>query len=252
MKRVFTTLALVPFALYAIFWGPPWFFLASAMAMALFCYAEFSNIIKAYGIEAPGIPGAVIGLTLFADIAYVRFVAIAALVLSLRLRDLSKSLAYAAAMTIGAVYIFGAWRCAIDLRALSPNWLLFALSINWVGDIAAYYSGRTFGKHKLAPRISPGKTIEGTIGSLAAAAAFGAAFGNWWPAGLSLPIWIGLAVVTNAAGQLGDLTESALKRGAGMKDSGTLLPGHGGWLDRLDSSLFTLPVVYTALQWLRP
>lgn len=252
MKRVLTALALVPFAIYAIFFGPPWFFLFSAVAMALLCYSEYSNIVAAYGIEAPGLPGAAAGLLLFFDIAYVRLVALVALILSLRRRDLANGLAYAAAMTLGAVYIFGAWRCAIDLRALHPNWLLFALAINWTGDVAAFYVGRAVGKHKLAPRISPGKTIEGAIGSLASAALFGAGFAYWWPAGFSMAVWIPLALVTNVAGQFGDLTESALKRGAGMKDSGMLLPGHGGWLDRLDSSLFTLPVVYCALQWIKP
>jgi phosphatidate cytidylyltransferase len=252
MKRVLTTLALIPFAVYTIFWGPQWFFVVVAIAMALLCYSEYSNIVAAYDVEPPGLPGAIAGLVLFFDIGYIRLVAMAALVLSIRLSDLARGLAYAAAMTLGAVYIFGAWRCAIDLRAMDPNWILFALGINWAGDIAAYYVGRAIGKHKLAPRVSPGKTIEGALGSLAAAVVFGAAFSHWWPAGLSRIMWISLALVTSAAGQLGDLTESALKRGAGVKDSGTLLPGHGGWLDRLDSSLFTMPVVYYALQWMKP
>lgn len=249
MTRVLTALALIPFAIYTIFFSPEWFFAAVAIAMALLCYSEYSNIVGGYGVEAPGIPGAIAGLALFLDVSYIRLVSIAALVLSLRLRDLAKGLPYAAAMVLGAVYIFGAWRCAIDLRAVSPNWVLFALGINWVGDVAAYYVGRAVGKHKLAPRVSPGKTIEGAMGSLVSAAAFGSAFATWWPAGgLNLGTWIALALVTSAAGQLGDLTESALKRGANMKDSGTLLPGHGGWLDRLDSSLFTMPVVYCALK----
>src|SRR4051812_41169338 len=111
MKRVLTTLALIPFALYTIFWGPQWFFVIVAIAMALLCYAEYSNIIAAYKIEAPGLPGAIAGLVLFLDVAYIRLVAMAALVLALRFRDLTKGLSYAAAMTLGAVYIFGAWRC---------------------------------------------------------------------------------------------------------------------------------------------
>jgi phosphatidate cytidylyltransferase len=248
MKRVLTTLALIPFAVYTIFFGPEWFFVLVAVAMALLCYSEYSNIVKGHGIEAPGLPGAILGLSLMVDIAYIRLVTIAALILSFRLRDLARGLAYSAAMVLGAVYIFGAWRCAIDLRAASPNWLLFALGINWASDIAAYYVGRAIGRHKLSPRISPGKTIEGAAGSLVAAVLFGAAFAKWWPAPqLSLGVWIALSLVTSVAGMLGDLTESALKRGAGMKDSGTLLPGHGGWLDRLDSSLFTMPVVYSVL-----
>src|SRR6476619_5050396 len=159
MKRVLTTLALIPFAIYTIFFGPEWVFNLVAVAMALLCYSEYSNIVKGHGIDAPGLPGAIAGLSLMVDIAYIRLAAIAAMILSFRLRDLAKGLAYSAAMILGAVYIFGAWRCAIDLRAASPYWLLFALGMNWAGDIAAYYVGRAFGRHKLAPRLSPGKTM---------------------------------------------------------------------------------------------
>lgn len=248
MKRVLTTLLLIPFALYTIFWAPLWFFVVVAAAMALLCYSEYSNIVAAHDVEPPGIIGGGLGLLLFLDLGWIRIIAIAALTLALRIGELAKGLAYAAAMVFGAVYIFGAWRCAIDLRALSPNWILFALAINWVGDIAAYYVGRAIGKHKLAPRVSPGKTIEGAVGSLLGAMLFAGGFRHWLMPGVAVLEIAILAVLGNIAGQLGDLTESAMKRGAGMKDSGTLLPGHGGWLDRLDSSLFTLPVIYMLLQ----
>jgi phosphatidate cytidylyltransferase len=249
MKRVLTTLALIPFALYSIFWAPLWFFIIVAAAMALLCYFEYSNIVAAHGIPPPGIEGGALGLLLFLDLSWIRIVAVAALTLSLRLGDLAKGLTYAASIVFGAVYIFGAWRCSIDLRELSPNWILFALAINWVGDIAAYYVGRAIGRHKLAPRVSPGKTVEGAVGSLLGALIFAAAFRHWlMPAVPAIQVAV-LAIAGNIAGQLGDLTESAIKRGAGMKDSGTLLPGHGGWLDRLDSSLFTLPVIYTLLRY---
>ena len=92
MKRILTALALIPFAIYAIFFGPPWFFLLSAVAMALLCYSEYSNIVAGYGIEAPGLPGAAAGLTLLFDIAYVRLVALAALMLSLRRGDLANAI----------------------------------------------------------------------------------------------------------------------------------------------------------------
>jgi phosphatidate cytidylyltransferase len=134
----------------------------------------------------------------------------------------------------------------------SPFWVLFALSMNWVGDIAAYYVGRNFGKHKLAPRISPAKSWEGAIASSIFAVLFGAAYNIQFT--LGVPPWdmVALSLFANVAGQIGDLAESALKRGAGVKDSGTLLPGHGGFLDRLDSSLFTLPVVYYYLAYFVP
>ncbi len=249
MKRVLTALVLIPFAVYTIFFGPPWFFIAVATAMAALCFYEFSGLVEANGIEPPGLSGGLLGVTLMFDVSFIRLVALGSLVLALRLKDLSSAMASAAATVLGAAYIFGAWRCAIDLRAINPNWIFYAVAINWAGDVAALYVGKLLGKHKLAPRVSPAKTWEGTFGSIAAAIVFGLAFRRWLLP--NAPLWqiIALSVVANIAGQLGDLTESALKRGAGVKDSGTLLPGHGGWLDRLDSSLFTLPVVYGALRF---
>ena len=136
------------------------------------------------------------------------------------------------------IYIFGAWRWAIFLRQKSSYWLLFALALSWVGDIAAFYIGKSFGRHKLAPRVSPGKSWEGAVASLAGSVLFGFFYLKYLHSvcsSVAKPIAGG---VGNIAGQLGDLAESALKRGAGVKDSGTMLPGHGGWLDRVDSTLF--------------
>jgi phosphatidate cytidylyltransferase len=126
---------------------------------------------------------------------------------------------------------------------------LFALAVNWVGDVAAFYVGRSIGKHKLAPRISPAKSWEGALASLVAAVIFGYAFFRYVQPAIALAHMLALSVIANAVGQIGDLAESAIKRGAGVKDSSTLLPGHGGFLDRLDSSLFTMPVVYYYLAY---
>jgi phosphatidate cytidylyltransferase len=150
--------------------------------------------------------------------------------------------------------------------------LLYLMLLVWCGDVVAYYVGRAFGCHKLAPRISPGKTWEGTMASVVVAIAVGVAlfhYINPIASGLRAahllaatsytsprtlanvpsmfrlaPVWLValFAAVVNVAAQLGDLVESALKRGAGLKDSGTLLPGHGGVLDRIDALLFALPV----------
>ncbi len=249
MKRVLTTLALIPFAIFTIFFGPHWFFTVVAIGMAVACYFEYSAIVGAHGIAPPGIPGCLIGLLLFVDLAWVRIAAIFALVLSFRFEDMAKVLPYASSIVLGAVYIFGAWRCAMELHAISANWILFALAINWVGDIAALYTGKAFGRHKLAPSISPGKTVEGAMGSMMAALLFGAAFRHFLMPAIPLIEILVFSAIGNVAGQTGDLAESALKRGAGMKDSGTLLPGHGGFLDRLDSNLFTLPVTYALLRY---
>ena len=138
-----------------------------------------------------------------------------------------------AALLLGVVYTFGTLRCAVDLRAINAYWALFALSLNWVGDIAAFYVGRAIGRHKLAPRISPGKSWEGAIASVAGSMIYAAIYFPKLMPDVPLPEAILIAAAGNVAGQIGDLSESVLKRGAGVKDSGNLLPGHGGWLDRL-------------------
>jgi phosphatidate cytidylyltransferase len=177
-------------------------------------------------------------------------IALAALCLPLAARDLQKSVAGAGMLVTGVLYIFGGWRCALllhDLPAGGPWWLLFALAVNWLGDTGAYYVGRRWGRHKLAPVVSPGKSWEGAVASAVAALIFGCIYLPLAIHGVSVPLAALVGVIANAAGQLGDLAESAIKRGAGVKDSGSMLPGHGGMLDRLDSTLFTMPVLWGLL-----
>jgi phosphatidate cytidylyltransferase len=244
MKRVLTGLVLVAVAIYSIFFAPPTVFTGVVLVMALLCYYEYTAILIAHGVQGPIWLGYLIGVLVLAEVPYVRLLAATLLAFGLTLRELSKFLLFAGATSLGVLYIFAAWRCAIDLHAAGVQWVLFALAVNWVGDIAAFYVGRTFGKHKLAPRISPGKSWEGAVSSMGAAVLFGYGFFLWLRPAVSLMHMLLLSVLANSAGQAGDLAESALKRGAGLKDSSTLLPGHGGFLDRLDSSLFTMPVVY--------
>ncbi|HVF44077.1 MAG TPA: phosphatidate cytidylyltransferase, partial [Pyrinomonadaceae bacterium] len=111
-------------------------------------------------------------------------------------------------------------------------------------DTGAYYMGRAFGKHKLAPKISPGKTWEGAIGGMLASLLMATLAHFWFFPELSLNAALPLAAVMNVLGVVGDLTESALKRSAGAKDAANLLPGHGGFLDRLDSLLYNAPLLY--------
>lgn len=244
MKRVVTALLLLPLALYGTFFAQQPVFIAIVALVALICYYEYAGITEAHGLDRPG--WWVYGAALFVlwNPAVLVLIGIVVLALALRLPKLSSVLPSAAAAVFGVVYIFGGWHSAILLREMSPQWLLFALAINWVGDIAAYYTGRAFGRHKLAPRVSPGKSREGAIGSLVFAVAFGVLFRPQLGPEVTIAEVVLLSVLGNIAGQLGDLAESAMKRGAGVKDSGSTLPGHGGWLDRLDSSLFSMPVVY--------
>ncbi len=150
----------------------------------------------------------------------------------------------------GWLVLIPAGLAIIDLRAASPSTLLFFLVLVWTADTAAYFAGKKFGKRKLAPTISPGKTWEGVAGAMAGVAAYVVLVG-WL--GMHIPTVVGfLFVIAVSCGLVavsveGDLFESAVKRQAGVKDSGALLPGHGGILDRIDALTSTLPLVGFAL-----
>jgi phosphatidate cytidylyltransferase len=158
----------------------------------------------------------------------------------------------------GLVVLVPTWLALVELRGLGPALLLLLMSVAWISDTAAYFAGRRFGRHKLAPSISPGKTWEGIGGALLAVGAYAvlwsfawqAYFPQWFistrfgPIGILLVLWL-LA----AMGIYGDLFESAMKRRAGVKDSGALLPGHGGVLDRIDALTAVLPLAALVYLW---
>lgn len=252
MKRIATAAVLIPSFLWVILAAPPPVFLIVLAAVASLCYYEYSNIAALHLDEVPSFArnpiGYGAGLVLLVlprqEITFLCLLSAVVMVQSLRVRSLRESLPMASFILLGVVYCYGAWRCAAGLRSISPWWLLFALAINWVGDSFAYYFGRLFGRHKLAPSVSPAKSWEGTIASLVGTTVLGALYLRQFLPNVALWQAVVLCVAGNLAGQLGDLCESAFKRGAGVKDSGNLLPGHGGWLDRVDSSMFSLPVVY--------
>jgi phosphatidate cytidylyltransferase len=253
MRRILTAIVLTPLIVYVVVWGPQWAFLAVLAAVALLCFHEYSGIVAGYRIERPGPLGYAAGLIILLarnePTLLVTLAVLLVLAFTLGLEDLGKTLPRAGATALGLIYVFAVWRTAISLRAISPYWLMFALALNWVADTAAYYVGRWCGRHKLAPRISPGKSWEGAIASFAAALVFAVVYLRFLipSAGPAQALLLGGA--GNVAGQIGDLAESALKRGAGVKDSGNMLPGHGGWLDRVDSALFAVPVIYALLAW---
>ena len=249
MKRVLTGLILVPIFIYITIWSPPPLFLATVAIVGILSFYEYAALVAHHNIRRPGLYGYAAGLLLLflprPDVVLIVLIALLALALALSSQELSGALPFAGALVLGVLYVFGCLRAGIGLRALSPFWLLFALSENWVGDIAAFYVGRTFGKHRLAPRVSPAKSWEGAVASTVMSVVYAYFFFRYLMPGVPLTWVLGIAAVGNIAGQFGDLCESAIKRGAGVKDSGTMLPGHGGWLDRIDSSLFALPVVYS-------
>ncbi|HKU15547.1 MAG TPA: phosphatidate cytidylyltransferase [Steroidobacteraceae bacterium] len=146
----------------------------------------------------------------------------------------------------GLFVLLPAWVALVRLHDLGPQLMLFLILLVVAADVGAYFAGRQFGRNKLAPRVSPGKTWEGVIGGFVAAALM-AALGVWW-FHVDAPRFLALCIVVTVASIIGDLTESLFKRHAGLKDSGTLLPGHGGLLDRVDSVTAAAPVFLVGLE----
>jgi phosphatidate cytidylyltransferase len=258
MKRVVTAFFLVPIAVYGTLFAPGWLFLAIVALVAVLCFREYAEITDSF---AP--LGYIAGILILIapqqeTILLIILAALAAMCLPLAAANLDKSLARSASLVLGIVYIFGSWKMAVLLHdsASRPaafgvtaghHWLMFGLMVNWLGDTGAYYIGKNFGKRKLAAAVSPGKTWEGAAASAVTGVVFGLIYLPLAIPGTSFLVAGLLALATNVAGQVGDLAESAIKRGVGVKDSGTLLPGHGGFLDRVDSTMFALPVLYTLL-----
>lgn len=148
-------------------------------------------------------------------------------------------------VVVGSLLMIPAWCAAILLHeaANGPMWTLFLFILIWSADVGAYFSGRRFGNKKLAPNISPGKTREGVYGALAVSALVAFLFANYLAKSPNDTVYfVGLCLITVVFSIVGDLFESLMKRHANIKDSGTILPGHGGILDRIDSLLAALPV----------
>jgi phosphatidate cytidylyltransferase len=269
MKRILTAVVLILVVFAVVFLGHLWMVAVLAALIAELAGYEYVQLAGATGLKIPiwwmAPATAMVFVAAYAWPADTQLPAMTALgfvlfALSGFLRPLKQVLPETAAGVFGLLYI------AYPLSLLALIWnrddgkplLLFLMVCVWAGDIAALYVGKTFGRRRLAPRLSPGKTWEGTVASLVGSMlAGGAVF--WIGELLSArgnmvlhieePLWQGmiLAAVLNAAAQLGDLLESAIKRGAEVKDSGTMLPGHGGVLDRIDALLLATPVLWYAL-----
>jgi phosphatidate cytidylyltransferase len=253
MKRFLTAAALVPAVVWVVLFANLWVFLGVVVLVACLSYYEYNSIAGTYGFGDPGWLGYVAGLLLLLLSGKGLWLipvalALVALVAAMRAANLATALPRAALLVLGVVYVYGCWRCAIPLRELNPHILMYALIVSWAGDIGAYFVGRKFGAHKLATRVSPNKSWEGAAASVVSSVAVAGAYLMYFVPGVGLPAAIAVTITANIAGQFGDLAESAIKRGAGVKDSGTILPGHGGFLDRVDSALFVLPAVYACFQ----
>jgi phosphatidate cytidylyltransferase len=158
-------------------------------------------------------------------------------------------------MTFGPFYLGGGFGALALLRrdagADGPSFAVLALMLSWLSDAGAYFAGRFFGKHKLYPAVSPKKTVEGALGGLGGAVAGALLAHFFYLRSLPLADALILAVVAGGLGQAGDLGESMIKRSFGVKDSGGIVPGHGGIMDRVDALLVTATVSYLYVLWFR-
>lgn len=151
---------------------------------------------------------------------------------------------HAAFSVLGALYVGIGFYYLIETRLYGIEYVVYALLVIWTTDSGAYFIGRKIGKRKLWPEISPNKTVEGFVGGILSAVVLALVFQYFYPIASTYTILIAVTVIASIVGQMGDLVESALKRHYAVKDSGKLLPGHGGILDRFDSLLFVLPLLH--------
>jgi phosphatidate cytidylyltransferase len=267
MKRILTAIVLIPLVILLVFMAPDWAVTLAVGAVALLAAWEYIGIAEAAQAKPPRIAVLVAIALLFAVSllwpdklsAILGALSLALLIYCTFASPVSRVLHDSASSVFCLIYIgftlisLPALRSGEDGKTL----VTFLLCVVWAGDIVALYVGRNLGRHKLAPSLSPNKTWEGAVGSVLGSVLVTAGLialsmqlakhdiltlafaGSVWH-------WLLLAVLVNVAAQVGDLSESALKRSAGVKDSGTLLPGHGGVLDRIDALLLAAPVLWYA------
>ena len=268
MKRVITAAVLVPVVLVLVFLPPSWqvLFVAATAVVSAMAAWEYLGLARGVGAKTPRIAVLVSTIVLFAAwwewqdperfLAIYGVLCIALMIYCTFASPITSVLADTAS-SIFCLFYTGMTMISVPVLHEQPNGpslVLFLLCVVWSGDTAAYYCGRKWGRHKLAPSLSPGKSWEGTLASVAGSVAIAAVLVSISTTlqrhdivVLSYPdsvgYWMVMAVIVNVAAQVGDLAESALKRSAGVKDSGSLLPGHGGMLDRIDALLVAAPVL---------
>jgi len=281
IKRIITGAVLIPIVVVLVYWGPAWLVTSIAAVVALLAMKEFFDLCARIGLKASRTWTMICAVVLFGlqwlqgsvDVHWLsdntelirglpwRYESIEALLLAfvfgiaaigvmgkMPIADVLPSIGASAAALLFIAFPFSFLARLEGKAHTGPLLVLFALAIVWAGDTAAYFAGKSIGRIKMAPALSPGKTWEGAVGNVIGSLVVGYCFAAWQHG--SVGAWLITAAFANIAGQVGDLVESSYKRGAGAKDSGALLPGHGGMLDRIDSLIFAAPVVWLAAGWL--
>lgn len=267
--RVLTGIAILIPAIYLLGWSPKWLYLAVMIALVERGLYEYCSITQQTGVTALRAVGYAAGVAVCVvqwaalhtsqELEFAILILILAIIPCVALFeiiDLKQYLGAVSTAAFGVVYTAFAFSCLFPLRfsslgrdlANGRQIVFFLFAVVTAGDIFAYFTGRLMGKRLMFQRVSPKKTIEGSIGGLAASLIIGWAYAHWFWRTSNWEIVLPLAFAVAVAGQTGDLVESALKRGSGLKDSGSLLPGHGGLLDRVDSLLLGAPVLWLALE----
>ena len=256
---------LVLLAVAVVWLAPAVAFVLVAEALLLLAFREYLMLARASGLSVPAVAsatGAALTCAAFSRVVVAASPAALAVVLMAALVALSglamagwsggrDALGSAAASLFPSLYLGLPIGAMVAIRELHGREALLLLMVTvMVSDTAQYYSGRAFGRRLLAPSISPKKTIAGAVGGFVFGAVVLVIVGRWWLPETPAPLRAGLGVAVVALGIVGDLFESMLKRSAGVKDSSTLIPGHGGVLDRIDALLFAAPVYYTVLRYL--
>ena len=262
MTRVVSGAVLLAVAVALVWFAPGTVFLIAALALLLLAFNEYAALARTSRLDVPGAPaGLATALTAgaFAAVSPVplevvllsAFIVLGALALP-RWGEGRDALALAAASMLPVFYLGLPIGSMIAIRETHGREALSLLMLTVVvSDTAQYYSGRTMGKRLLAPVISPKKTVEGALGGFVGGALVLAVAGIWWLSSIPVALRALLGATIVALGIAGDLFESMLKRSAGVKDSSTLIPGHGGVLDRIDALLFAAPFYYIVLKYLQ-
>lgn len=284
LKRTVTAILMIPPVLYLIGWSPKWLFLLAVVLGAMLALHEYFGLCRAMSFKVfPWTGYAAVAVLCVAQtfprrlsFSVITFL-LAAFLLIIPTAAMRRSVNLKDYLVANAATLFGILYIGLSLSFLLPirfdtrsfggealvgglNWLpplsagsrllLLLFVVIWAGDICAYLVGRPLGRTPFFARISPRKTWEGALAGLAGSLLAGWGFAHWFRRTADLKTVILLAGWIAVAGQIGDLVESSIKRGADQKDSGTILPGHGGFLDRIDSLIFAAPALWLALVFL--